>query len=98
MPRSKQECLVMIFARSRVPHFVLLISSFLLISSSARASESHPLRIGAARVDITPSNLHDLNSFGGDFKDVHDSIYARALVMDNGASAAAIVALDVVEV
>jgi hypothetical protein len=88
----------MIFARSQVTYFALLIASFLLISSSSRASERHPLRIGAARVDITPSNLHDLNSFGGDFKDVHDPIYARALVMDNGVSTAVIVALDVVEV
>jgi neutral ceramidase len=56
------------------------------------------LRAGAAKVDITPSNLKGLNSFGGDFTDVHDPIVARALVLDNGSNQVAIVTLDLIEV
>jgi neutral ceramidase len=56
------------------------------------------LRVGAAKLDITPSNLKGLNSFGGDFTDVHDPIFARALVLDNGSSAVAVVALDLIEI
>jgi hypothetical protein len=56
------------------------------------------LRVGAARVDITPTDLTNLNPFGGKFNGVHDSIYARTLVIDNGATMAAFVALDLIEV
>lgn len=61
-------------------------------------ADTHSMRAGAAKVDITPSNLTNLNSFGGSFKDVHDPIFARALVMDNGVNTVAIVALDLVEI
>jgi hypothetical protein len=56
------------------------------------------LRVGAARVDITPVDLANLNPFGGNFNSVHDPIYARALVISNGATLVAFVALDLIEV
>ena len=56
------------------------------------------LRAGAARVDITPSNLTNLNPFGGTWSGVHDPIYARILVLDNGDTKAAIIATDLIEV
>lgn len=61
------------------------------------SAESHALRIGVAKVDITPKDLTDLvgispRPYGG----VHDLLYARALVLDNGVNTAAIVELDLV--
>jgi neutral ceramidase len=62
------------------------------------AASSGDLRVGAAKVDITPSNLTNLNSFGGSFTDVHDPIFARALVVNNGVNTVAFVALDLIEI
>ena len=57
-----------------------------------------PLRAGAAKVDITPRDLTGLtNLFGRPFEGVHDPIFLRALVLDNGLKRAAIVAADLVE-
>lgn len=56
------------------------------------------LLAGAVRVDITPGELAGLNPFGPDFLAVHDRLHARALVVDDGRSRAAVVALDLVEV
>jgi hypothetical protein len=57
------------------------------------------LRAGAARVDITPTDLTNLNSFnGGKFTGVHDPIFARVLVLDDGTTMAAFVSLDLIEV
>ena len=49
-----------------------------------------PLRVGAAKVDVTPSpNELPKNGFG-----VLDHLYARAIVLDNGAATAALVTVD----
>ena len=57
-----------------------------------------PLRAGAAKIDITPQDLAGLtNLWGRPFEGVHDRIYVRALVVDNGINNAAIVAADLVE-
>ena len=57
-----------------------------------------PLRVGTAKVDITPGQLEGLtNLWKRPFTGVHDSIYLRALVLDNGNQVVAIVAADLVE-
>jgi 6-phosphogluconolactonase (cycloisomerase 2 family) len=56
------------------------------------------LRAGAVRVDITPPDLTALNPMGGSFKAVHDPIYLRALVLDDGRRRVALVSLDLIEV
>jgi neutral ceramidase len=56
------------------------------------------LRAGAARTNLTPERLPGLNPFGDDFISVRDPIYARGLVLDDGETRCAIVALDLVEV
>jgi neutral ceramidase len=57
-----------------------------------------PLSAGAAKIDITPQDLAGLtNLWGRPFEGVHDRIYVRALVLDNGTNSAAIVAADLVE-
>ena len=49
-----------------------------------------PLRVGAARVDVTPSPGElPKNSYG-----ILDRLYARAIVIDNGAATAALVTVD----
>jgi neutral ceramidase len=51
---------------------------------------SSPLRVGAAKVDVTPAPSElPKNSFG-----VLDPLYARAIVIESGASTAALVTVD----
>jgi neutral ceramidase len=57
-----------------------------------------PLYAGVAKVDITPQDLTGLtNLWRTPFEGVHDDIYLRALVVDNGTETAAIVAADLLE-
>jgi neutral ceramidase len=56
------------------------------------------LLAGAAKIDITPHDLTGLtNLWRQPFEGVHDPIYIRALVVDNGINCAAIVTADLVE-
>lgn len=60
-------------------------------SAAMGASESGPLRAGAARAVIDPpAEAHD--GYAG----VHDSLYVRTIVVDNGVHRAALVAIDTV--
>jgi len=64
----------------------------------AVAAESGALKVGAAKVDTTPTNLAGLtNLWRKQFAGVHDHLYVRALVLDNGKNSAAVVAADLVE-
>jgi hypothetical protein len=60
-----------------------------LAASTAVVAEG--LKVGTARVDITPLAAE----MPAPFKTVYDRTYVRALVLDNGAARAAIVVLDV---
>jgi hypothetical protein len=53
-----------------------------------------PLRAGAARVDITPPK--EMFPIRGNqvLAGVHDPLYARALVLDNGSSKMALISVD----
>ena len=53
-----------------------------------------PLRAGAARVDISPPNDMFPMRGGQVFAGVHDPLYARALVLDNGSSKVALISVD----
>ena len=56
------------------------------------------LLAGAARIDITPPDLSGLtNLWRTPFTGIHDLLYVRALVVDNGLNRAVIVAADLVE-
>jgi hypothetical protein len=73
----------------------ILLSVFAM---TAGATERGALRVGAARVEITPPNLAGItNVWGTQFEGVHDKIYVRALVLDNSKAMAAMVASDLSE-
>jgi neutral ceramidase len=72
---------------SRIVVLTILIA-MVLYCAVAQATAS-PFRVGAARVDITPTPLPK-NSEG-----ILDHIYARAIVIDNGATRAALFSADV---
>jgi hypothetical protein len=69
-----------------------------LLVPQIRGAETHNLKVGVAKVDITPKDLTGLIGISPRaYSGVHDQLYARALVLDNGTTTAAIVALDLVE-
>jgi neutral ceramidase len=55
-------------------------------------TESGQLRVGAAKVDITPPE----DALPSDYKSIHDPIYARAIVLDNRHTKAVLLGIDVV--
>jgi neutral ceramidase len=70
----------------------------LAMSSSGEAQTSRgaalPLRVGASKVDVTPSGSElPKNGFG-----ILDRLYARAIVLDNSAAAAALVTVDAIAI
>jgi neutral ceramidase len=63
------------------------------------ALAADPLKVGAAKANITPTDLTGLNPMGGgNFTRVHDPVFARALYLESGSSRAAIVSVDLIEV
>lgn len=77
------------------PHIAALSSVlFLALAPTSQAQVAHPgpLRVGAARVDITPA----ANEWPTHYLGVLDRVYSRAIVIDNGATSAALVTVDVI--
>ena len=75
----------------------LLIAAFLVVTSPAMAGS---FRAGAARLDITPApdSALPMSGYAGreaGFKRIHDRLYARAVVVDDGARQAAVVIADI---
>ena len=68
--------------------FAVLLIAF--AGTAAVAAESGPLRAGAAKVDIT--SPPDALPFG--YTSIHDHVYARAIVLDNGKAKAVLLAAD----
>jgi neutral ceramidase len=75
----------------RTKVFLLLLMLMSSLESFAQNGSAGPVRAGAARVNITPAK-EDLPS---NFLGIHDSIYCRAIVIDNGATGAAFISVDV---
>ena len=68
-------------------------------AASAGAAWAGPLRAGAARVDITPTPDAALPMAGyasrtQGFRGIHDNVYVRAIVLDDGTTQAALVAWE----
>src|SRR5436309_413813 len=73
--------------------FVLIFGAFVL------PVRGGTLRAGAARVDITPAAdaALPMAGYGGrtqGFRGIHDSVYVRAIVLDDGTTQAALVAWE----
>ena len=50
-----------------------------------------PVKAGAAKVDVTPSAAE----LPANYEGIHDRIYSRAIVIDNGISSAALITVDI---
>ena len=75
--------------------FVLAV----VVLTPATCAFAGALRAAAVKIDITPAEPGRLtNQWGVPFVGVHDRTYARVLVVNDGASTAAIIAIDTVEV
>src|SRR5215472_14392769 len=79
---------------------MLLMGTSLLLTVAA---ESGTLEAGAAKIDITPSADAALPMSGyadrkRGFRDIHDHIYARAIVLGDGSRLAAVVAWELIGV
>ena len=78
-----------------------IVGLLLVLNVALGAAEKGSLGAGAARVDITPAAdaALQMSGYGGrteGHKGIHDNLYARAVVLDDGASLAAIVTADVI--
>lgn len=68
--------------------FVLvLIGSF---ACMAQSKSEKPIKVGASKLNITPSK----EELGANSLGIHDSVYCRAIVIDNGVTAAALVTVS----
>lgn len=77
----------------------LIVFAFGASIGSAFAAEPGILRVGVAKVDMTPTDPTGLtNLFEVQYTGVHDKIYARAIVLGNDVTTAALIAMDSVEI
>jgi hypothetical protein len=72
--------------------FVFLAISMVCNSlvSQAQNNKSAPIKVGAAKVDVTPS----ADKLPANYEGIYDRIYSRAIVIDNGISRAALITVD----
>ena len=70
----------------------LLLVPILLIGLAASHAQDLALRAGAAKADITPPLASDMQGPTGKYKNEH--LYARAIVLDNGVTRAALIGAD----
>jgi neutral ceramidase len=75
----------------RIPQIMLLaiLVAVLPDGGFAQATDS-PFRAGAAKVDVTPAE----NELPKNIEGIHDRLYSRAIVVDNGATSAALITVD----
>ena len=76
--------------------YLSVLASALLCGATVFAQAGN-LRAGAAKIDVTPSadTVKELtNVWGKHYEGIHDPIFVRAIVIDNGKTTAAFVTLD----
>jgi neutral ceramidase len=74
-----------------IPLFVLFFSGYILSAQGIKPGE---LKAGAAKVSITPPAYMFPTGGSRDFIGVHDSIYVRSIIIDNGITKAALLSLE----
>ena len=72
-------------------HVALWAALALTLCCAASAAAANGLRVGAARLDITPASDPASPPSG---KFAHERLYLRAIVLDNGATRAALIGAD----
>lgn len=83
----------------RFPALLCVVVGGALCAWPASAAQKGSLRAGAARVDITPAEdaalpMSGYSSRKEGHKGIHDHLFARAIVVDDGVSQAAIIVCD----
>src|SRR5512137_117671 len=59
--------------------------------SQGQNNKQNPVKAGAAKVDVTPT----AEELPANYEGIHDRIYSRAIVIDNGISSAALITVDI---
>jgi len=68
----------------------ILIASSSLVSQGQN-NQPGPIKAGAAKVDVTPQ----AEKLPANYEGIHDRIYSRAIVIENGISSAALITVDI---
>ena len=86
------------------PNRLVAFTALLIcVSAAVSPAAEGTLRAGAARVDITPAGdaALPMGGYAGrteGFKGIHDNIFVRAIVVDDGSTQAAVVGIELVGV
>jgi hypothetical protein len=70
--------------------FLLALCPGIFLTGFARSSDVTPFRAGAAKVNMTPSE----DALPQGFSRILDSLYCRAVVVENGETSAALISVD----
>jgi len=70
--------------------FVVIAIAWAAGASTACLAQDRPLRVGAAKVDVTPAQSELPKNYLG----ILDHLYSRAIVLDNGSTTAALISVD----
>ncbi|WP_404710016.1 hypothetical protein [Sphingomonas sp. MMS24-J13] len=79
-------------AKTALTRLSLLIAGLCLAAVPAHAAVDGPIKAGAAKIDVTPGRASLPEGTDG----VHDPVFVRAIVVDNGATRAALVSVDTI--
>ena len=70
--------------------FAVALAIFIVATPREGTAQNLSLKVGAARVDVTPAETALPRNYEG----ILDHLYARAIVLDNGTTSAALITLD----
>ncbi len=76
--------------RIRIPLLTFLVACLSAPSAITQAVQAGPFRVGAAKIDVTPAE----NELPHGYLGILDHVFARAIVIDNGHTSAALVTVD----
>ena len=76
--------------RIRIPLLTFLVACLSALSAIAQTVQAGPFRVGAAKIDVTPTE----NELPHGYLGILDQVFARAIVIDNGHTSAALVTVD----
>jgi len=70
--------------------FSVIVVAGLSVPSFGQTKSASAIKVGAAKVDVTPSQGELPKTYEG----IHDRLYSRAIVIENGATSSALITLD----